>query len=77
MKLATGVLMFEGGLVYIQGPMQEEAERSASALSGQLDPAELGQTLGPEQGSLWILLGVATANVVFGVWRPRLSRLPE
>jgi hypothetical protein len=30
-KLATGILMFEGGLVYIQGPMQDEAALSASA----------------------------------------------
>jgi hypothetical protein len=76
-KLASGVLIFEGGLVYIQGPMQEEALRSASALAGQLDPKELAGTLGAQQVSLWVLLGVATFNVVFGIWRPRLTRLPD
>jgi len=75
-KLGTGVLLFEGGLVYVQGPIKEEAERSAGALAGQLDPATLTGSYGAERGSLWVLLAVATANVVLGVWRPRFSRTP-
>ncbi len=77
LKLATGVLMFEGGLVYVQGPMRWEAEQSAAALAGRVDPATLGASLGPERGTLWLLLAVATANVVLGIWRPRLVRLPR
>jgi hypothetical protein len=73
-KLATGVLIFEGGLVYVEGPINEEAERSASALAGHLSAATLAGSYGAQQGSLWILLAVATANVVLGVWRPRLTR---
>jgi hypothetical protein len=73
-KLATGVLIFEGGLVYVQGPINEEAERSASALAGHLAVAQLAGSYGAQQGSLWVLLAVATANVVLGVWRPRLKR---
>jgi uncharacterized membrane protein len=76
-KLATGVLVFEGGLVRVQGPIQEEANRSASALAGQLDPATLTGSYGGEQSSLWILLAVATANVVLGVWRPRFTRIAD
>jgi len=75
-KLATGVLMFEGGLVYVQGPMRQEAELSAAALAGTGDPALLGQSLGAEASTLWLLLIVATANVMLGIWRPRLIRLP-
>jgi len=75
-KLATGVLMFEGGLVYVQGPMRQEADLSAAALAGTGDPALLGQSLGAEANTLWLLLAVATANVVLGIWRPRLIRLP-
>ncbi len=74
LKLATGILVFEGGFVGVQGPMQEEANRSAAALAGQVDPATLAQSLGPERGTLWVLLAVATLNVVLGVWRPRLIR---
>ncbi|VUD70519.1 hypothetical protein MET9862_01088 [Methylobacterium symbioticum] len=72
-KLATGILIFEGGFVGIQGPMQEEAKRSAAALAGQADPATLAASLGPERNTLWVLLAVATANVVLGVWRPRIG----
>jgi hypothetical protein len=77
LKLATGVLMFEGVLVYVQGPMRQEAEQSALALAGRVDPATLAATLGPERNTLWVLLAVATANVVLGIWRPRLLRLPR
>jgi hypothetical protein len=31
-------------------------------------------SLGAEKMTIWILLAVATANVVLGVWRPRLVR---
>ena len=77
LKLATGVLMFEGGLVYVQGPMNREAEQSARALAGQVDPATLAVSLGAERGTLWVLLAVATANVALGIWRPRLIRVPR
>jgi hypothetical protein len=73
-KLATGILVFESGFVGVLGPMQEEAERSAEALAGRLDPAILGGSLDAERGTLWVLLAVATLNVVLGVWRPRLMR---
>lgn len=76
-KLATGILIFEGGFVAVQGPMQEEAERSASALAGRVDPATLAGSLGSERNTLWMLLAVATANVVVGIWRPRLNRRPD
>lgn len=73
-KAASGILIFESGFVGVLGPMQREAERSALAVLGRADPATLARTLGPERGTLWILLGIATANVVFGIWRPRLMR---
>jgi hypothetical protein len=74
-KLATGVLIFEGGLVYVEGPIREEATRSAEALAGRLNPATLTGSYGAEQSSMWALLLVATANVVLGVWRPKLTKL--
>ncbi len=76
-KLATGIVVFEAGFVGVIGPMQEEAERSAEALAGKIDAATLAQTLGAENGSLWLLLAVSTANVVLGVWRPKLTRIPD
>ena len=76
-KLATGVLVFEWGFTAILGPVQEEAELSRRALTGDVDPTTLATSLGAERNSLWVLLAVATANVVLGVWRPRLTRLPD
>jgi uncharacterized membrane protein len=73
-KLATGVLIFEGGLMAVQGPLQNEAELAARALAGEIETAVLGATRGPEWNSLWVMMGVATANVVLGVWRPRFAR---
>ncbi|SFV01233.1 hypothetical protein SAMN02799631_03798 [Methylobacterium sp. 174MFSha1.1] len=71
-KLATGILMFEYGFVGVQGPMQREAERSAQALLGRVDPATLAESLGAERGTLWVLLAISTVNVVLGIWRPRI-----
>ncbi len=76
-KLATGILVFEWGFSAIQGPMQQEAELSARALAGEVDAATLAGSLGAEGGSLWVMLAVATANVVLGVWRPRFLRLSD
>ena len=76
-KLLTGILIFEWGFAAIQGPMQQEAELSARALAHEVDPANLAVTLNAEWKSLWVLLAVATANVILGIWRPRLTRLSE
>jgi uncharacterized membrane protein len=73
-KAASGILLFESGFVGVLGPMQREAEDSAKALAGQLDAALLGTALGSERMTIWILLAVATANVVLGVWRPSFRR---
>jgi hypothetical protein len=76
-KLFSGLLVFEWGLASIQGPMQQEAELSARAMAHEIDPAALGASLGAEWNSLWIMLAIATANVILGIWRPRLIRLPD
>jgi hypothetical protein len=76
-KLLSGVLVFEWGFAAIQGPMQQEAELSARVLAHEADAAMLAASLGPEWKSLLVMLALATANVVLGIWRPRLTRLPD
>lgn len=76
-KLGTGILVFESGFVGVLGPMQEEARLSAQALAGLIDPKTLGGSVGAERGTLWVLLAVATVNVVLGIWRPRFTRLRD
>ena len=76
-KLATGVLVFEGCLVDIVGPIQEEARLSASALAGHLNPTMLAGSAGGVRGSLWVMMVVATANIVLAIWRPRFTNLRD
>lgn len=76
-KLASGILIFEWGFAAVQGPMQQEAELSAQVVAGGAEASALAASLAAEMNSLWVLLAVATANVVFGIWRPRLTRLPD
>jgi hypothetical protein len=72
-KLATGVLVF-AGCFQVLGSMQDEAKRGGGALAGLSDPNSITGSFG-EQSALWVLLAVSTANVVLGVWRPRLTRI--
>ena len=76
-KLLSGVLVFEGSLQGIIGPLRQEAERSAAALAGNSGAADLAGTLGPERNTLMVLILVATLNVALGVWRPRLTSIPD
>jgi len=57
--------------------MQEAAEEAARAVAGQIDPATLQPNFGTEQGAIWVMLAVATVNVILGVWRPRFTNLPD
>ena len=64
------------GFVSVLGPMQQEAVKSARFLAAQGDPAAFASPTHREQGTSWVLLAVATANVILGVWRPRLGSAP-
>lgn len=76
-KAASGILIFEAGFVGVLGPMQREAEQSAKALAGEIDLATLATAVTAEKGTLWVLLAISVFNVAFGIWRPRLTRLPD
>ena len=73
-KAATGILVFMGGL-HALAPIQQGAADSADALAGKVDVATLAGAFDGVSATLWVLLVVSTVNVVFGVWRPRLTRL--
>ncbi len=84
-KLATGVVMFEGTLLGIQGPMEAEAQRavriasslqaeSSMVLSTTTESAQLAANLSAEWNSILLLGFVAVINVAVGIWRPRFQR---
>jgi hypothetical protein len=63
------------GSFQVLASIQDEAKRSASAVAGHLDADTMITGSFGEQSALWVLLAVSTANVVLGVWRPRLTRI--
>jgi len=69
-KLLLGLSIFEGSLVSIQGPAERAARAAQAALAGKIDPATLPGPLDGEWGALWVVLTIAVANIVLGVWRP-------
>jgi len=75
LKAATGVLLFEATL-HLQASAKDAALLSRLALEGEGDAAILAEVLRGERLGLLVLLGVCLANVVLGVWRPRLTRAP-
>ena len=72
-KAATGILVFAAGL-HALAPIQDEARRSAEALAGRFDPARLEGITAGTAGTMWVLLAIATVNVVLGIWRQRIIR---
>ena len=77
MKLATGILMFEGTLLTVQGPLQREAELTRQFLDGVVTIEALADSFWAVNNSILILGGVAVFNIGMGIWRPRFSRSSE
>ena len=75
-KAASGILVFTAGF-HVMSAIQEEAEQRSSEIPGQTNLSETPPPPDGEQGTLWVLLAVSTANVVLGVWRPRIVRTPR
>ena len=74
LKAVSGVLVFEASLASIEAPARRAKEAAERAVAGEFDLAELSGLIQDEWMALWILLGLAVANTVLGVWRPRLTR---
>lgn len=73
-KLLFGIVVFEGGLVAVHGPIGAEADLAAGALAGTVDAARLGQSISAETGSLWVMMALSALNIYLGVWRPNFQR---
>jgi hypothetical protein len=73
-KLASGLVMFEGTLGAINGTARDAASLSARVARGELPVSAMDDVLRHEWGGLWVILFLSVANIVLGVWRPRLTR---
>jgi hypothetical protein len=72
-KALLGISLFEGTLLTVIATARQAAELAAAAAAGQGDPAKLAEVLRTQWGGLWMMLGLSLANIVLGVWRPRLG----
>ena len=72
-KALSGILVFEATLASVDGPAQRAAQTSAAAIAGEIDVSELATKIHDHNGALYILLGLAVANIMLGIWRPRFK----
>ncbi len=76
-KAAMGIIMFKGVLTiagFKAGPAADLARRIAE---GEDAVARLDEVIAYEWSALVVILALSVANVVLGVWRPRLERRQE
>ena len=73
-KVALGLAIFEATLVSVQRPATRNLEYTLDAMAGTISPEELAGMLHSEWGPLWVILAICIANIVLGIWRPRLTR---
>ncbi len=75
-KAILGLPMFEGTLATIDSTAKQAAALSAQAAAGDgdVDPTLLSEMLTREWRALWIIMVLAIAQTVLGVWRPRRRR---
>lgn len=73
LKALLGFPLFEGTLITIDGLAQTAASLAIEAAGGGAhDPALIAHMVAAEWRSLWIILTLAVAQTVVGVWRPKL-----
>ena len=74
LKALLGFSMFEATLGIIQARASTAAMLSAKIAAGEAQQKALADAVANEWGSLIVILALSIANVVVGVWRPRLFK---
>ncbi|MEL7029329.1 MAG: DUF2269 family protein [Pseudomonadota bacterium] len=76
-KALLGILTFEGVLAIIGAKAGQAAKVSAKIVDGELPPEAIDRLVATEWLSLWVIAAISVAQVVLGIWRPRLVRPPQ
>ncbi|MGL4396398.1 MAG: DUF2269 family protein [Hyphomicrobium sp.] len=76
-KALLGLSMFEATLGIIQSKASTAATLSAKIANGEAGEDALRTALSSEWMSLGAIMALSIANVVLGVWRPKLARRGE
>ncbi|MEO1101436.1 MAG: DUF2269 family protein [Pseudomonadota bacterium] len=74
-KAVSGVLMFKGVLTIVSAKADYAAKVSIEIANGEAAPDALQSLLTLEWYTLLAVLAISIANVILGVWRPRVIRL--
>ncbi len=72
-KALLGLSMFEATLGIIQSKATAAAVVSAKIAAGEAEPGALAAAIAGEWMSLATIAALSVANIVLGVWRPRLA----
>ncbi|WP_052340876.1 DUF2269 family protein [Salinarimonas rosea] len=76
-KAGLGILMFKGTLTIVSAKADYAATMAARMAAGDAPPDALADMVRLEWGTLAVVGAIAVANVVLGIWRPRLVRIPD
>ena len=76
-KAAMGILMFKGVLTVVGAKADHAAVLARKIEEGAMARDVLDSAMRHEWATLWIVMALAVANVVLGVWRPRFARPPK
>ncbi len=74
LKAASGILMFKGILTIVGAKADYAASVAPRIAEGEVAAEVLERALAYEWITLVVMLGLSAANVVLGVWRPKLGR---
>lgn len=76
-KAALGILMFKGVLTIVGAKADYAAIVARRIAEGEPASELLQRALAYEWYALIAIMALSVANVVLGIWRPRLSRQPR
>ena len=74
LKAASGILMFKGILTIVGAKADYASTVAQRVAEGEVAAEVLERALTYEWATLGVMLALSVANVVVGVWRPRLER---
>ena len=72
-KALTTIGIFEATLAVVQTAARDGAEIAAKIARGEADASALGE-LARETSAIGVVLTLAVANVLVGVWRPKIEK---
>lgn len=76
LKAASGILMFKGILTIVGAKADYASTVAQRVAEGEVAAEVLARALTYEWATLVVMLALSVANVVVGIWRPRLGRAP-